>query len=345
MGQPLRRRRTQAVYKSKAIALPLMIVFFTIASYAQNPNNMIRGKIRALDGAPVNNAIVELREAGGGIIGQTVTRNDGDFSFTRVVPAEYEIHVTSSGFESNMQMVRFAQTDRMNFYEVVNVEILLKPKADPAVHPAGVSFAQEVPASARAAYEKGVARLRDGKSEEGIAFLREAVNIFNHYFDANFVLARELYRTGKDSEALEALERARQVNERESAVYYLFGLIMLKQRKFTVAEFAFREAVHFNNNNASAHFHRGRALIELAIRNKDAKEQAADLTESEKELNQAWDMSGKKMYEVYVQRARIHERRGEKEAAATDLENFLKAEPNAPNAAMIRQAIESLRKK
>ena len=331
--------------KRKIIALPLMIVFLIIESYAQNPNNMIRGKIRAANGAPINGAIVELREAAGGIIGQTVTRNDGDFDFSRVVPAEYEIHVSSAGFEANMQMVRFAQTDRMNFYEVVNVEILLKPRADPAVHPAGVSFAQEVPANARAAFEKGIAKLREGKSEEGVAFLREAVTIFNQYFDANFTLAREFFRTGKDSEALEALERARQVNERESAVYHLFGLIMLKQRKFTVAEFAFREAVHFNNNNASAHFYRGRALIELALRNKDEKERTADLSESEKELNQAWDMSGKKMFEVYVQRARIHERRGEKEAAATDLENFLKAEPNAPNAAVIRQAIDNLRKK
>jgi tetratricopeptide (TPR) repeat protein len=333
------------VSKRTIIALLPLIILLSVASFAQNPNNMIRGKIRALDGSPVNGAIVELREAGGAIIGQTVTRNDGDFSFTRVVPAEYEIHVTSSGFETNMQMVRFAQTDRMNFYEVVNVEILLKPRSDPAVQPAGVSLAQEVPASARAAYEKGVAKLREGKSEEGLVFLREAVAIFNLYFDANFLLAKELYRAGKDNEALEALERARQVNERESAVYQLFGLIMMKQRKFTVAEFAFREAVHFNSNNAAAHFFRGRVLIELAIRNKDSKEQAADLSDSEKELNQAWELSGKKLHEVYVQRARIHERRGDKEAAAIDLENFLKVEPNAPNAAAIRQAIDNLRKK
>jgi Tfp pilus assembly protein PilF len=335
----------QVMTTRKIFAVVLPIFFLAIITSAQNPNNMIRGKVRAANGSPVNGAIIELREAGGAILTQTVTRNDGDFTFTRVVPAEYEIHVTVSGFESTMQMVRFAQTEQMNFYEVVNVEILLRPRSDAAVHPAGISFAQEVPQSARDAYEKGVAKLRDGKSDEAIVFLRQAVNIFHPYFDANFTLAKELFRTGKDGEALEAIERARQVNEREAAVYHLFGLIMLKQQKFNVAEFAFREAVNFNNNNASSHFFRGRALIELAIRNKDEKERAADLSESEKELNQAWDLSGKKMNEVYVQRARIHERRGDKEAAAIDLENFLKAEPNAPNAATIRQAIEALRKK
>src|SRR5688572_8503021 len=177
---------------------------------------MIRGKIRAANGAPINNAIVELREAAGAILSQTVTRNEGEFVFARIAPAEYEIHVTVSGFESTMQMVRFAPSGRQNFDEVVNVEIIVRPKAEPTIHPAGISFAQEVPQNARGAYEKGVAKLREGKSGEALVFLREAVTLFRPYFDANFTLAKELFRTGKDHEALEAIERARQVNERES---------------------------------------------------------------------------------------------------------------------------------
>jgi Flp pilus assembly protein TadD len=334
----------QAVTNRKTISLLSLLFLLALPSFAQNPNNMIRGKVRAANGTPVNNAIVELREAGGAILSQTVTRNDGDFSFTRIVPAEYEVHVTSSGFEAAMQMARFSQTNRMNFFEVVNVEIILRARAEPAIRPAGISFAQEVPQAARALFEKSVAKLRDGKSEEAIALLRQAVALFPAYFDANFTLAKELFRTGKDKEALEAIERARQVNERESAVYHLFGLIMLKQQKYKVAEFAFREAVQFNAGNAAAHFYRGRTLIELAIRNRDPKERAADLSESEKELNQAWELSDKRIPDVFMQRARIHELQGNKEAAAVELENFLKAQPNAPNAAAIRQAIDTLRK-
>jgi Flp pilus assembly protein TadD len=335
----------QAVRKRKSLSLLLLLIFLALDSPAQNPNNMIRGKVRAANGTPVNNAIVELREAGGAILSSIVTRNDGDFTFTRIVPAEYEVHVTSSGFESAMQIARFSQTDRMNFFEVVNVEIILRAKAEPLIRPAGISFAQEVPENARATYEKGVMKLREGRSDEAIALLRQAVTLFPAYFDANFTLAKEFFRTGKDKEALEAIERARQVNERESAVYHLFGLIMLKQQKFTVAEFAFREAVQFNASNAAAHFYRGRTLIELALRNRNEKERTADLSESERELNQAWELSDKRLHDVLMQRARIHELKGDKEAAAADLENFLKAQPNAPNAAAIRQAIDTLRKK
>lgn len=329
----------------KIVFLLSLSFFFTITTFAQNPSNMIRGKVISPGGTPLNNAIVELRDTGGAIIGQIVTRNDGDFTFNRVVPGEYEINVTSSGFETARQMVRFSQNDRMSFFEVVNVEIILQAKPEPAVHPAGTNFVQEVPENARTAYEKSVAKLREGKSEEAIVFLQEAIKIFPQYFDANFTLAKELFRTGKDKEALEAIERARQVNERESAVYHLFGLIMLKQQKFNIAEFAFREAVNFNASNAAAHFYRGRTLIELALRNKNEKERAADLIDSEKELNQAWELSDKRIFEVYTQRARLHELQGNKEAAADDLENFLKVQPNAPNAAAIRQAIETLRKK
>ena len=70
-----------------------------------------------------------------------------------------------------------------------------------------------------------------------------------------------------------------------------------------------------------------------------------DLADAEKDLNRAWELSSKKMYEIYIQRARIYERRGDKEAAAVALEEYLKAEPNASNAAAIKQAIEKLRAK
>lgn len=323
----------------------LLLVIVAATSAAQNPNNMIRGKVRATNGSPVNNAIVELHDAGGALLSQTVTRNDGDFAFSRVVPAEYEISVTVSGFHETTQRVLFTQSSNSNFYEVLNVEIMVRPITDNTAVATGVSFVQDVPKAARAAYEKAVERLRDGKPDEGMALLREAIGIFNQYFDANFALARELYRTGKDQEALEAIERARQVNEREGAVYHLFGMIMLRQQKFKVAEFAFREAVRFNANLAPAHFFHGKALIELALRTKDQKEVNEDLTDAEKDLNRAWELSGKRMSEVHFQRARIYERRGNKEAAAVALEEYLKAEPNAPNAAMIKQAIEKLRAK
>jgi predicted TPR repeat methyltransferase len=79
------------------------------------------------------------------------------------------------------------------------------------------------------------------------------------------------------------------------------------------------------------------------LRANDETQRSADLTEAEKELNRAWELSDKRLASVYVQRARIYERRGDKEAAARALEEYLRAEPEAKNAAAIRTAITRLR--
>jgi len=309
----------------------------------QAQNNTLRGKVRSPNGITVNNAIVELRIGGGAMISQTVTRNDGDFAFSNLSGGEYEVAVTIAGYEPTVQMARFNQSDRMGFSEVLNIEVLIRPKRDMALAPPGTSYAQEVPKLARAAYAKAVGLLREGKSDEAIAALREAIANFNDYFDAHYALGKELFRTGKDDEALEALERARQINDRQDAVYYMFGLVMMKQGKFAVAEFAFREATRLNANNVWSRFYHGQALIELAVRSSDLRQRDADLSSAEKELDLAFERSEKRLAEVYLQRARIHERRGQKEAAAVDLESYLKAVPEAKNGATIRAAIAKLR--
>ncbi|MGA9770244.1 MAG: tetratricopeptide repeat protein [Blastocatellia bacterium] len=318
----------------------LIVLALAATTFAQR--NMIRGKVRTSNGNAVNNAIVELRVNGSGMIGQTVTRNDGDFAFNGLSPGEYEIVVTSSGFEPVVQIEHFIGTDRMNSMEILQVEVILKPLAEPVLAAPGTYFAQDVPKVARVSYEKAVAKLREGKSEEGIALLRDAAANFNEYFDAHFALARELFRSGKDNESLEELERARQINDKQDVVYYMFGLVMMKQQKFKLAQRAFHEATSLNASNTFSHFYRGVALIELGIRETGA-ERDADFADAEKELNTAFELSDKKMADVYRQRARIHERRGNNEAAARDLESYLKAEPEAKNAEAIRQAISKLR--
>ena len=321
------------------LALALVLLPATVCAQG----NMVRGKVRSTRGVTLNNAIVELRQSGGGMIGQTVTRNDGDYAFTNLRPAEYEVVVLLAGYEPALQIARFNYGERMGFWETVNVDVVLRPKPEAVLGPPGVNFVQEVPKPARAAYDKAMARLREGKSEEGVLLLHEAIGIFNEYFDANFLLGRELFRMGKDAEALEALERARQINDREAAVYHTFGLVMLKQQKFAVAEYAFREATRLATGNAMSHFYRGMALIEVAVRSSDERQRAIDMKEAEKELARALDLSDKRLSAAHLQLARIHERQGDKEAAARDLESYLKAEPEAKNSAAIREAITKLR--
>jgi Tfp pilus assembly protein PilF len=320
-------------------ALALTLVF---AAAASAQRSMIRGKVRTPNGNPVNNAIVELRIGGSAMIGQTVTRNDGDFAFNGLEPGEYEVAVAMAGYQPAAQAVRFENTEGMKFMQVVNVEIIIRPKSEAAPALPTTLFAQDVPKAARAAYEKAITKLRDGKPAEAVDLLRAAIAEFSDYFDAHFVLGQEMFRAGQDNEALEELERARQINDRQDAIYHLFGLIMFRQKKYALAQRAFREAETLKPNNPAPYFHRGMALIELAIR-EGGEQRDGDFKEAEHELDRAWELSDQHMNEVRLQRARIYERRGDKTAAVRELEAYLKAEPEAKNAAAIKEAIAKMR--
>jgi len=325
----------------------LLFGIFAANAHAQinsGQNNTIRGKVRSNTGAVINNAIVTLSKAGGGTIGEMVTSNDGDFTFIGLVGGEYVITVNASGFETTTQNVAFNQSPYERFHDTLNVEVVIAAKPEQVLAaPPGTSFVQEVPKAARAAYEKGIARLAEGKSDEGIALLQQAIEVFNTYFDACYALGAAYYRAGKYDEAIAALEKARQVNDRDGAVYHMFGMVMLKQGKLTVAEYAFKQAAVLNANSVASHFYHGYALIELANRSKAAKERGDELTEAQREFGTAWDLSNKRLFAVYLETARIHEMIGDKEAAAKDLEAYLKGTPDAKQAASIRQEITKLR--
>ena len=328
------------------VLIPLALM--PVASFAQN--SMLRGKVRGSDGVVLNDAAVELRGSSGAVIGQAFTRNDGDFVFTRLRAGEYELHVSLSGYQPNLQMVEIRSSIRVSgasdvISEVVTVEVVLKRRAEPSLAPPGTNFAQDVPKAAREAYLKGISKLREGKSDEGIRELREATAEFNNYFDAHLALGSEFYRVGKDEEALESLEKARLINDKGAVVYYTFGLIMVRQQKFRAAEYAFGKAAELNDSHINAHFNHAVALIEVAVRSKDKSEIESALANADRELDRAWDLSGKKMYTVLLQRARVFEERGDNEGAARELESYLKVDPDAKNAPAIKEAITKLREK
>src|SRR5262245_38722297 len=327
-----------------AAVLVWLVLIISVSAIAQGyKNNTIRGKVRSVNGNTVNNAIVELKLAGGGMIAQTATSGDGDFTFAGLVAGEYEIDVTLSGYESTGKMVRFNHAPDENFQETMPVEVIIRPKVDQILAPPGTNFVQDVPRPARAAYEKGMQLLAENRSDDAIVSLRRATELYGEYFNAYYALGAAYYRTEKMDEAIKALERARQINDREGALYHLFGLVMLKQRKFTVAEYVFKQATGLSPANAASHYLRGLALVELGVLEKDAGERERDFTDAEKELATAWDLGNKRIPQVYLQRARIHEGRGQKEAAASDLEAYLKADPESKQAPAIRQAISRLR--
>jgi tetratricopeptide (TPR) repeat protein len=91
------------------------------------------------------------------------------------------------------------------------------------------------------------------------------------------------------------------------------------------------------------------ALIDYAttIDPSTSKEAAAERTSAfdmaEKELQRAFEASGKKLSTVHLQLARLYEKKGDRARAADHLEQYLRLAPDDPKAAALREAIKKLR--
>ncbi|HEV3470002.1 MAG TPA: tetratricopeptide repeat protein [Pyrinomonadaceae bacterium] len=323
----------------------LCLLLVCPAALAQQGHS-VRGKVRDAAGNALARVIVDLQTGNGTPVGQTVTNNEGDFQFGELLGSAYIIFVNSPDYQPASEAVHFGRAiDDNTPGETRVVEVTLTPKPGAGrIRPGRVTFAQDVPPEARAAFDRGARLSGEGKSAEALASFREATRLFPDYFDAHFALGTELERTGDLGGAIAAFERARRINPKDDAVYSSFGSVMMRQRKFAVAAAAYAQAARLNAREPLHPLLRGMALIEHAVRLDPAsKERRQALDDAEASLLRALELSGKRLAAAHQQLARVYERRGEPARAADELEKYLRANPGAKNAAAIREAVKTLR--
>ena len=333
--------------------LALLLLFaFAPAALAQSGNS-IRGKVRDSRGNNVPRVTVDLQTGTGGTVGQTTANNEGDFFFGDLGGISYVVVVRAADYAPASEAVEFVNRAGGNQPgELRTVEITLMPGGETrpgAPRPGRVSVAQNVPAPARAAFERGMKLSREGKAADAEAAVREAVAAFPDYFDARFWLANELIRTARLDDALPQLEVARRVSPSDERVYLAFGNLLNLKKNYAVAAAVFAEAARLSPTNPQPLLQRGTALvnyasvIDAAASEKAAGERRSALDDAEKALKESYRLSGKKLADALLQLARVYERRGEPARAADELELYLRQNPGAPNAPAIRETVKTLR--
>ena len=326
-----------------------VIVFLSFASHVSaQQGNSIRGKVRNSLGANLSQVIVTIETGNGAPFGQSATNNEGDFFFGGLTDTSYVLTISMPDYSPVTEHVDFVnRSGPDNPGETRTVFITLTPK-NAARSVNGAIFFQNVPKAARDAFELAARQAKDGKSEDALASLQEAIRIFPDYFDAHFALGRELTKESKYSDAIAQLEAARRINPRDDRVYYSFGSVLVQQGKFSVAAAVFAEAARLNPLNPDYPLMRGKALISHAgsidpSQPKNAAARTDALTEAETSIKKAYELSGKKLAMAHLLLASVYEKRGERSRAADELEQYLREVPNAQNADAIRDGIKKLR--
>lgn len=328
----------------------LFILTLSVMLYAQS-GHIIRGKVRTADGVNVAHAHIELQGSNGARIGQTTTGSEGDFAYDGLTDTSFTIVVSSPDYQTISQEVRFfKRIDASTPGETQFVEIILTPVKRASTPPAAPVFVQDVPPEARRKFDEAKVLLRDKKADKAVLLLQEAVKLFPEYFEARLSLASELARANRLNEAVIELEHARKVNPRDGRLYHLFGMILIQKKLPGPAAEVLAEAIKLSPNDPQLPYLRGTALIDstasiTAVSPEETKKKTAILLDAERSLSSAFDLSGKKLFLVHLQMARVYEKRNEPKLAADELEKYLRSSPNDKNAAAIRTAIDQLRGK
>lgn len=335
--------------------VPAALILFLVGTsmaFAQNAN-VLQGKVITPSGMQPTSPVRVKLTFNGRPIHETFTDLSGRFSFPGLGRGTYQLTAEGDGLTFETTSIYAEISAFGSAPQSFTQDIQLRPIIHKPAEPAGVvnSFSQVVPEAARQQLEAGLRLAEEGQTEEAIAKMHEAVQIFSNYFDAHLQLGNTLLKAGRLSEAIAELDLAREISPNDERAYQSFGLVLMKQKNYVVAAAVFAEAARLNPSNPMNSLMRGTALIYQASTlndanpNRTAEDRSLLLSRAEAALSQASNISGNKLKADNITLALLYEMRGEPDRAADELESLLRKTPQAKNATALQAEIRRLREK
>lgn len=324
------------------LTLGLFVTVLPLSANAltQVSRNTINGIVSNTDGQPLNRIRVELADEVEMTVMQTYTDSTGRYTFRNLTSGTFIVKVHSDGKYA-------ANRARVNLYSARNggssqeqIDFVLKPltesRGSSTPSNTGTVFAQEVPDNARKVFERATRQLDSKQIEQGMASLKEAINIFPTYFQALERLGIEYVRRQQYEPAHETLDKAVKINPNAAASLYVLGVVQFHLHQLSAVVDSLRRSLLLapGSPNASfAHFYLGLALWKLGKHGdaephlKKALELGPNSTPPDVHLYLAQHCSDTQRYKE----------------AADELELFLKFAPDARDAESIKILIRKLR--
>jgi Flp pilus assembly protein TadD len=185
-----------------------------------------------------------------------------------------------------------------------------------------------VPAHARASYDKAQELAQAGKNKEAVEQLKQAISEYPAFMLAFNELGVQYLRLGELDKADEALAKALKLAPDSATPLLTHGILLTVQGKFNLAVRELQTALKQKDQSANGHLYLGQALANLG-RYADAQVQ----------LIRAVELGGDEVKDAHRFLGAIYLQRGEHEKAVAEFETYLKLAPKAKDAEQIRQAI------
>ena len=308
----------------RGVVLTMFLLLAAGSALAQGGS--IQGRIALASGERLNEATRVTLQNSRGVRGTVFTDNQGQFSFRGLNPGVYDVVVEAdpSRFEVTIVTVEVFP----NSPALLRITLREK-KASVSKSGANSVSATEldasVPTKARKEFERASSASSEGRTEEAIAHLRKAIEIYPSYLMARNDLGTELLAEGKLAEAEEELRSAIKIDPKAFNPKLNLGIVLVQQHDFSQAAQVLREAIALNSAAPSARLYNGLALEGLN-----------DVDAAAKELEASHDLGGTTYAVALYHLGYIYLNKGDRKRAAGAFELYLKEAPNAANAAQVK---------
>lgn len=293
----------------------------------------LEGRLQHKNGAVGGIRVRLLRKDSLQPVGDTFSRPEGAFVFTRVSDGDYLIETPETDiYEATSTEVILRPRPRRPTY--LNVFIELSLKAVSPAPPAGVVAADvdlKVPKAAQKHYQAGTKAMDKGDFTRAEPELRSAIAGYPDYYAARLELGRQLRLVKRYKEAEEILNPLPQIAPTRAEPRLEYGIVLLELKRHDEAVTLLREALRMEETNWATHLYLGWALLESRPE------------EAEPHFKRALELSEKKAVRAHLALARLADAQGKRQLAIKHLEAFISLMPEAPDAEAARQLAEKLR--
>lgn len=299
----------------KAVSFSILMLFnlsVLFINYSFGQISLVKGTVCDKQGNPLQNVRITLLDPARGTKFSIKSNKEGKFVKIGVPPSTYKIIVELEGYYP------FELQYRVKLGAKEELKITLE-KIPPKIEE-------------DKDYADGINFFKQGKYKESIESFKKLVEKFPDDVDLMYNLGLSYLRNGNPDEAINKLHKAMGLNPDMIEIYLALGECYFKKGEKEKALESFSKAVEIQPDNPKTYYNIG-----IVHYKADRIEQAIKSFEKSIKLNPNFSSA-------YYQLGLGYIKAGDFKKAIESLEKFLKLEPGSPEANIVKEIIEKLKK-
>jgi tetratricopeptide (TPR) repeat protein len=320
------------MYRASRLFLIVPLLALATLVHAQGFNHAtgaVSGVVRYLDGKPVRDAHVDLRNTvTGATVASGYTTTNGSYEFMAVPNGMYEV-VVSAGLVQTSERVQVSSMDAN-----VNLQLAAPEAADTgAGDRSTVSVAQmKVPEKARDAFKKAEKALAKHDIDEANKQCARALELFPKFPQALTLRGVLKLDGGQAEQALADLERAVEIDSGYAMGEIVLGATYNNLSRFNDAIRVLDRGVALAPASWQGYFELGRAYLGKS-----------DFKAALRQLDKAAGLAPHDYAPLHLVRANLHLAQKNYPEAMNELEAYLQVDPQGAESAHARKVLDQVR--